>query len=258
MVRGAKSSPETIASVMQLGRKIGKISVACGNCDGFVANRSRVPFGTEINILIEDGAMPEEIDRVMTDFGYATGPLAVADVVGQDLSYSVRRRREAENPNARKVPILDRIYEAGRLGTKNGKGWYRYEKGDRTPHTDPEVTQIIAEVRASLGITPRSFTPDEILRRVLFASVNEACRIIDEGIAYRASDIDVMWLYGFGFPRWRGGLMFWADGIGAKAIFDQVSRWEEELGPRWAPAPLLKALAESGTPFREAKPPAKS
>ena len=254
VVKGAKSSPETIASVMQMGKKIGKISVACGNCDGFVANRSRVPFSLELNILIEDGASPAEIDKVMTDFGYATGPLAVGDVVGHDLGYGVRKRREADNPNARKMPILDAIYERGRLGTKNGKGWYRYEKGDRTPQPDPEVAEIIAEVRKSLGITPRSFSADEILRRILFASVNEACRIIDEGIVYRASDIDVMWLYGFGFPRWRGGLMFWADGIGAKTIYDQIAQWHQELGPRWTPAPLLKALAESGASFREAKP----
>ena len=151
------------------------------------------------------------------------------------------------------IAIADRIVEAGRLGQKNGKGWYRYEPGDRTPHPDPEVARIIKETAAELGIAQHTFTDEEILKRMLFASVNEACKILDEGKALRASDIDVMWLYGFGFPRYRGGLMFWADGIGVREVYNQIAAWHQRYGERWAPSPLLRRLADSGTPLREAK-----
>src|SRR5690606_1347126 len=223
VVRGAKSSKETVASTMALGKAIGKVPVACGNCDGFVANRSRAPFSAEMVILLEEGALPEQVDKVMVDFGYPMGPFAVGDLAGLDIGYAGRQRRAAADPNYRKLPIADKLVELGRYGQKTGAGWYRYEKGDRTPHPDPEVAKIIKETAAGLGIEQKSFTDEEILRRMLFASVNEACRIIEEGIAYRASDIDIMWLYGFGFPRYRGGLMFWADQIGSREVYNQVA-----------------------------------
>ena len=254
VVRGAKTSPGTLASVMQMGRKIGKISVACGNCDGFLANRSRGPFGTEMLIMLEEGALPEQVDKVMIEFGYPMGPFAVADLAGLDIGLASRKRRLAENPNYRKQPIADRIAEMGRYGQKTGAGFYRYEKGDRTPHPDPIVHDIIRQVSREMGVEQHEFTDEEILHRLLFASVNEACKILEEGIAYRASDVDVMWLHGFGFPRYRGGLMFWADGIGVKAVYDQIGRWHQRFGARWAPSKLLRELAESNTPFREAKP----
>ncbi len=146
-------------------------------------------------------------------------------------------------------PDLDLIKQA-----EHEAGWFRYEKGDRTPHPDPEVARIIKEKAAEMGVEQRTFTDEEILRRLLFASVNEACKILEEGKAYRASDIDVMWLNGFGFPRYRGGLMYWADGIGAAEVYRQIQAWHQQYGARWAPAPLLRQLAESGTPLREAKP----
>ncbi len=211
VVKGTKSAPDTLATGMALGRKIGKISAMAGNGDGFVANRSRGPFGTEMNLMVEEGALPEQVDKVMVDFGYPIGPFATADLSGLDIGYDSRQRRAAENPNYRKMPIADMIVEAGRLGQKTGAGWFRYEKGDRTPHPDPELARMIKEKAAELGIPQRSFSDEEILRRLLFASVNEACKILEEGKAYRASDIDVMWLNGFGFPRYRGGLMYWAD-----------------------------------------------
>ena len=155
-------------------------------------------------------------------------------------------------PNYRKLPIADRIVELGRFGQKTGAGWYQYEKGDRTPHPDPEVSRIIKETAAELGV-PQQLYRQEILHRLLFASVNEACRILEEGKAYRASDIDVMWLHGFGFPRYRGGLMYWADGIGVNNVYDQIATWHQQSGDRWAPSGLLRELAEAGTPFREAK-----
>src|SRR6516162_1752981 len=254
VVKGTKSAPDTLATGMALGRRIGKISAMAGNGDGFVANRSRGPFGTEMNIMVEEGALPEQVDKVMVDFGYPIGPFATADLSGLDIGYDSRQRRAAENPNYRKMPIADMIVEAGRLGQKTGAGWFRYEKGDRTPHPDPELARMIKEKVAELGIPQRSFSDEEILRRLLFASVNEACKILEEGKAYRASDIDVMWLNGFGFPRYRGGLMYWADGIGVAEVYRQIQAWHQQYGERWAPSALLRQLAEAGTPLREAKP----
>jgi 3-hydroxyacyl-CoA dehydrogenase len=253
-VRGAHSSPETLVNVMAMGRKIGKVPVMAGNTDGFVANRSRAPFNTEMVILLEEGCLPEQVDKVMVEFGYPMGPFAVGDLAGLDVGAAGRRRRAAQNLNYRKLPIADRIVELGRYGQKTGAGWYRYEKGDRTPHPDPEVARIIKETAAEMGVAQRAFTDQEILRRLLLSSVNEACRILEEGKAYRASDIDVMWLYGFGFPRYRGGLMYWADGIGVREVYGQIAAWHQQYGERWTPAGLLRKLAESGTPFREAKP----
>src|SRR6266481_89307 len=253
VVKGAKSAPDVIASAMALGRKIGKVSGWAGNTDGFLANRSRAPFSTEMNLLAEEGALPEQVDKVMVDFGYPIGPFAVADLSGLDIGYDTRKRRAEQNPNYRKMPIADRIVEAGRLGQKNGKGWYRYEPGDRTPYPDPEVTRIIKDTAAEMGIPQREFGADEILKRLLFASVNEACKILDEGKALRASDVDVMWLHGFGFPRYRGGLMYWADTIGVREVYNQIAAWHQRYGERWAPSPLLRRLAEAGAPLREAK-----
>jgi 3-hydroxyacyl-CoA dehydrogenase len=254
VVKGAKSAPDTLATGMALGRKIGKISAMAGNGDGFVANRSRTPFGTEMNIMVEEGVLPEQVDKVMVDFGYPIGPFATADLSGLDIGYDSRQRRAQQIPNYRKMPIADMVVEAGRLGQKTGAGWFRYEKGDRTPHPDPELARMIKEKTAELGIPQRSFTDEEILRRLLFASVNEACKILEEGKVYRASDIDVMWLGGFNFPRYRGGLMYWADTIGVAEVYRQIQAWHQQYGERWAPAPLLRQLAESGTPLREAKP----
>ena len=190
--------------------------------------------------------MPDQIDRVFTEFGYPMGPFAVVDLAGGDISYAGRQRRAASDPSYRKLPIADRLVELGRYGQKTSAGWYRYEQGDRTPYPDPKVEQIIKDVRREFGIEPRQINDDYILRRLLFASVNEACRALEEGVATRASDVDVMWLHGFAFPRHRGGLMYWADRIGAAAILNQLERWETELGPRWRPAPLLRAYAAEG------------
>jgi 3-hydroxyacyl-CoA dehydrogenase len=254
VVRGSRSSPETLITAMALGKHIGKIPAMAGNTDGFVANRSRAPFNAEMVILLEEGCLPEQVDKVMVDFGYPMGPFAVGDLAGLDIGAAGRRRRAAADPNYRKLPIADKLVELGRYGQKTGAGWYKYEKGDRTPHPDPEVAKIIKDVAADLGVPQKTFTDTEILQRLLFSSVNEACRILEEGKAYRASDIDVMWLHGFGFPRYRGGLMYWADGIGVKNVYSQIANWHQQYGARWAPSRLLRELADAGTPFREAKP----
>ena len=253
VVVGEKTAPATVATAMKIGRSIGKISAYAGNTDGFVANRSRAPFSTEMVLMIEEGALPEQVDKVMVDFGYPMGPFAVGDLAGLDIGAASRRRRAAADPNYRKLPIPDRLVEMGRLGQKTGAGWYRYEKGDRTPHPDPEVKRIIQEVAKEMGIEQRTFTEEEILRRLLFASVNEACKILEEGKALRSSDVDVMWLHGFGFPRYRGGLMFWADQIGPREVHRQIEEWHKRYGARWKPAKLLQQLAASGGSFREAK-----
>jgi 3-hydroxyacyl-CoA dehydrogenase len=254
VVRPSRASPETLMTAMALGRRIGKISAMAGNTDGFVANRSRAPFNSEMVILLEEGCLPEQVDKVMIDFGYPMGPFAVGDLAGLDIGAEGRKRRALANPNYRKLPIADKLVEMGRYGQKTGAGWYRYEKGDRTPHPDPEVAAIIKSVAAEMGVPQRTFTDTEILHRLLFSSVNEACRILEEGKAYRASDIDVMWLHGFGFPRYRGGLMYWADGIGVKNVYAQIASWHQQYGDRWAPSRLLRELAETNTPFREARP----
>jgi 3-hydroxyacyl-CoA dehydrogenase len=254
VVRPPKASPETLMTAMAMGRKIGKMSAMAGNTDGFVANRSRAPFNAEMVLLLEEGCLPEQVDKVMVDFGYPMGPFAVGDLAGLDIGAESRKRRAAANPNYRKLPIPDKLVEMGRFGQKTGAGWYRYEKGDRTPHPDPEVAAIIKAVAADLKIPQKVFSDTEILQRLLFSSINEACRILEEGKAYRASDVDVMWLHGFGFPRYRGGLMFWADGIGVREVYNQIASWHQQYGERWAPSKLLRDLAESGTPFREAKP----
>jgi 3-hydroxyacyl-CoA dehydrogenase len=253
VVNGAKTSPATLAAAMKLGRQIGKISAYAGNCDGFVANRTRIPFNLEQGLMVEEGARPEQVDRVMVEFGYPVGPFTVNDMSGLDISYATRKRRAAVDPNYRSLPITDRLVELGRLGQKTGAGWYRYQKPDRTPIVDPEVNEIIKTVVGELGIAQRSFTDAEILHRLLFSSVNEACKILEEGKALRASDIDVMWLNGFGFPRYRGGLMYWADQIGAREIYNQVAIWHQRYGARWKPSGLLQQLAESGGSLREAK-----
>jgi 3-hydroxyacyl-CoA dehydrogenase len=251
VVEGTKTAPATMVAAMKLGRAIGKVSAYAGNCDGFVANRSRIPFTMEQNLMVEEGALPEQVDRVMVAFGYPMGPFAVNDMSGLDVSYQTRRRRKAENPDYRMLPIPDRLVEAGRKGQKTGAGWYRYEPGDRTPHPDPEVHRLIREVAEEHGIVQREFTDEEVLQRLLFGSVNEACKMIAEGKCLRASDLDVMWLYGFGFPRQRGGLMFWADGIGAREVYNQIAAWHQRYGERWAPAPLLREVAERGGLLRE-------
>jgi len=254
VVRGKDTAKPTIASMVALGKRIGKVVAVCGNCDGFLANRSRGPFIAEMNILVEDGASPRQIDRVMQEFGYRMGPFATADLAGHDNSYANRKRRKAEEPSYRMLPIADRMVERGRRGQKTGAGWYRYAPNDRTPLDDPETDRIIAEVRGELGIVPRAFTDEEVLRRMLFASVNEACKIIAEGVAARAGDVDAMWLNGFGFPRARGGLLYWADRNGGpKGVLAAIESWSA-LGPRWTPAPLLRVLARDGLSFADARP----
>ena len=218
-VRGARTSPETIATVMKLSKKLGKVGVLVGVCDGFVGNRMLYAYRRQADFLLEEGALPEQIDRVIYDFGLPMGPYQMADLAGLDVSWRVRKAQAPTRPaHLRYSPIADRICEQGRYGQKTGAGWYRYKESSRVPIPDAAIHELIAGVSAELGITRRTIDDDEIVPRCLYPLVNEGAKILDEGLALRASDIDVIWMHGYGFPRYRGGPMFWADLVGLRTI----------------------------------------
>jgi len=243
-VRGQKSSKTTIATAMTVGRRIGKVPVLVGVCYGFVGNRMLHQRGLQAEKLILEGAAPHQVDRVLTDFGFPMGPFAMSDLAGLDVGWRIRKGRGA------KAPVADRICELGRFGQKTGAGYFRYEKGDRTPVPDLEVEKIIVDVATSMGITRRAISDDEILQRLLYPMVNEGAKILDEKIAIRASDIDVIWVYGYGWPVYRGGPMFWADSIGLRALRDRLLEFKKQSGDAfWTPAPLLDRLATEGKGF---------
>ena len=242
-VRGARSSPETLATVMALGKTLGKVPVLAGNCDGFIGNRMLMYYGSEAEFLLEEGATPEQIDRLMEGFGFAMGPLAVRDLAGNDVGFLIRKGRKLP-PDERFSPILERLVEQGRLGQKAGKGFYRYD--GRTRIADPEVLALIEGVSRDLKIRRRQIPDEEILDRLLHPLVNEGARIVDEGIALRAGDIDVVYVNGYGFPAWRGGPMYWAEQAGLKRVVETMQRLAPSHGARWRPAPLLEQLAAKG------------
>jgi 3-hydroxyacyl-CoA dehydrogenase len=243
-VRGEKSSKTTIATAMTIGRRIGKVPVLVGVCYGFVGNRMLHQRGLQAEKLILEGAAPHQVDRVLTDFGFPMGPFAMSDLAGLDVGWRIRKGRGA------KAPVADRICELGRFGQKTGAGYFKYEKGDRTPVPDLEVEKIIVDVATSMGITRRAISDEEILQRLLYPMVNEGAKILDEKIAIRASDIDVIWVYGYGWPVYRGGPMFWADSIGLRALRDRLLEFKKQSGDAfWTPAPLLDRLATEGKSF---------
>ena len=252
-VRGARTSPQTIATVMKLSKKLGKVGVLVGVCDGFVGNRMLYAYRRQADFLLEEGALPAQIDKVIYDFGLPMGPYQMADLAGLDVSWRVRKAQAPTRPaHLRYSPIADRICEQGRYGQKTGAGWYRYEEGSRTPIPDPAIHELIAGVSAELGIQRRAIGDDEIVPRCLYPLVNEGAKILEEGLALRASDVDVIWMHGYGFPRYRGGPMFWADLVGLRTIYDTMSRLHDEHGEWLEPAPLLKRLAEQGKGFKDA------
>ena len=247
-VRGAKTSPKTLATVMKLSKTLGKVGVAVGVCDGFVGNRMLVPYLREADFLLEEGALPQQVDQVIRDFGFPMGPFAMSDLAGLDVGWRIRKGKPRP-ANRRDSTIGDQICELGRFGQKTGAGWYRYEAGDRTPIPDPEIEVLIAAESERLGIARRDIDDQEILRRCLYPLVNEGARILEEGIAQRPGDIDVIWLYGYGFPRYRGGPMFWADTVGTGEIYEAMKGFFEVHGAWMEPAPLLEQLAKEGKGF---------
>ena len=249
-VRGRQTSAQTIATVMALGKSLGKIAVLAGNCDGFIGNRMLMFYGSEAEYLLEEGATPEQIDRVMENFGFAMGPFAMRDLAGNDVGFLIRKGRKLP-ADERWSPFLERIVGTGRLGQKSGKGFYRYD--GRTRIVDPEVTAIIEGVSHELGIRRREIPDEEILDRLLHPLVNEGARILEEGIAIRAGDIDVVYVYGYGFPASRGGPMFWAEQSGLARVVDTMRRLAPSHGARWRPAPLLERLAAAGQGWSAAR-----
>ncbi len=253
-VRGAKSSPETIASVMKLGKTINKVAVLVGVCDGFVGNRMLHQYGREANFLIEEGALPQQVDKVIFDFGFPMGPFTMGDMAGLDIGWAVRKRKAAERPsNQRYSAVADRICEQGRFGQKTGAGWYRYEAGNRTPIPDLEIEALIVQASKDAGIERREISDEEVLKRCLYPLVNEGAKILEEGLAIRSSDIDVIWVHGYGFPRYRGGPMFWADTIGLDEVHETMRRYHAEHGELMRPANLLEKLAKEGKKFSDFK-----
>ena len=251
VVRGAKTSADVLARVMAFGKKLGKVPVTVGNCPGFVGNRMMFPYMYEAQFLVEEGATPEQVDRALTSFGMAMGIFAVDDMAGLDVAYRVRQElQHFTKPGERKPLVADKLNEMGRVGQKAGKGWYLYDD-QRKPTPDPEVVALIRSTAREAGIPQRTFSDDEIVERCVYALINEGARILEEGFAKRASDIDVIYLNGYGFPAWRGGPMFYADRTGLGRIHGRIVALHRELGERWAPAPLLTALAESGGTFRD-------
>ena len=251
VVRTDSASPETLATVLALGRQLGKIAVVAGVCHGFIGNRMLEGYTRQVRFLLEEGASPTEIDAALTGFGMAMGPCAVADLAGLDVSW---RKRKADahlrDPSKRYSAVADRLCERGRFGQKTGAGYYRYEPGSRAPIPDPEVNALIAEVAAESGIERRAIGADEIVQRCLYHLVNEGARVLEDGIALRASDIDIVWINGYGFPRWRGGVMHWADHVGLDAIHSTIAGYNESQD-YWEPAPLLGQLAAEGKSFAD-------
>ena len=252
VVRGKATAKDVMATVMQLAKKIRKVAVVSGVCDGFIGNRMLEKYQRQCYYLLEEGATPQQVDRALEKFGMAMGLFRVGDLAGNDISWAVRKRRYVENPEVPYSKIADRLCELGRFGQKTGAGWYRYEPGKRDPIPDPVVEKIIEDYRKEIGVRPREIPDNEIVERCVFALANEGARILEEGIAQRASDIDVVYLTGYGFPAFRGGPMFHADSVGLWKVVARMQLFAKNPhgDPAfWEPAPLLALLAAEGKTF---------
>lgn len=249
-VRGAKTSPEVYATAMKVGKKIGKAPVLVGVCDGFVGNRMLAKRTRECGFMLEEGALPWQIDRVIYGFGFPMGPYAMGDMAGLDVGWRNRKAKfDTLTPREQKNNILDKICEMGRYGQKTGAGFYKYdEKRNATP--DPMIEELIISHSKEAGIARRAISDQEIIERAIYSMINEGAKILEEGIAARSLDIDAVWLYGYGFPVYLGGPMFYADTVGLKKIYDAILRYRDLVGAEyWTPAPLLEKLAKEGKGF---------
>ncbi len=251
IVRGKATSKEVIATCMQLSKKLGKVGVLVGNCRGFVGNRMFHPYVRESVFLLEEGATVEAVDSALYDFGMAMGPLAVGDLAGLDVGWRIRKEyRHLEKPGVRQAFAGDHLCEMGRYGQKTGAGWYNYDE-NRRAIPDPGVTALVKKWAAEAGIPQRQISREEIVDRCLYALVNEGARILEEGYALRAGDIDIIYINGYGFPAYRGGPMLYADSVGLKKVHERILEFHGQHGELWEPAPLLKQLAEQGKTFAE-------
>jgi 3-hydroxyacyl-CoA dehydrogenase len=242
IVRAKKTAPDVLATAVEVGRRIGKVPVVVGVCHGFVGNRMLSARSWEGEQLLLEGALPQDVDKALTDFGFPMGPFAMGDLAGLDVGWRMRKA------NNLKAAIADQLCEMGRFGQKTGRGFYLYKKQSRTPMPDPEVEALIQETSKSLGIERRDIDSQEIIERLLYPLVSEGAKILDEGVAQRPSDIDVVWVYGYGFPAWRGGPMYWADSVGLATIRDRLQHYAKK-NPKLEPAPLLSRLADGGRGF---------
>ncbi|OYU98744.1 MAG: 3-hydroxyacyl-CoA dehydrogenase [Burkholderiales bacterium PBB5] len=251
VVRGAKTAPDVLATAMAVAKKIKKVAVVSGVCDGFIGNRMLARYGAAAQGLINAGALPQQVDGALQKYGMAMGPFRMGDLAGLDIGWATRKRKAAEAGVPMKATVPDKLCEVGRFGQKTGAGYYRYEAGKRDPIPDPLTEQLIADYRAANGITARKVTDDEVVERCIFALVNEGARILEEGIAARASDIDIVYLNGYGFPLHRGGPMLYADMVGLPNVVRSLRRFAAEPGAdaSWQPAPLLVRLADEGKNF---------
>jgi len=254
-VRARKTAADVLETVMEVGRKIGKIPVLVGDGYGFVGNRMLAQRTREAWFLLEEGATPQQVDKALTDFGFAMGPFAVSDLAGLDIGWRNRKARaHLRKAGVRDSNLLDKVCEMGRLGQKTAAGWYRYEKGSRKPIPDPVIETLIVEHSKLAGIERREITDEEIVQRCLYSMINEGARILGEKIADRPEDIDTIWLHGYGFPASRGGPMRYADEVGLRRVLATIVLFQEKFGPDfWIPASLLSELAAQGRGFYSAK-----
>ena len=252
-VRTASTAPDVLATVMQVGKKLGKVAVLVGGADGFVGNRMLAQRSREVLFLLEEGALPRQIDSVLYEFGFAMGPFAVSDLAGLDIGWRNRQSRaHLRKPGVRDCNLLDKVCELGRFGQKTSAGWYRYEAGSRVPLADPVIERLIVDHSKEHGIVRRNIEKAEILERCLYSMINEAAKILQEGVAARAVDVDMVWLHGYGFPRYRGGPLFYADEVGVRNVYQAILKYRDQFGPDfWTPAPLLDEMAVSGKSFYE-------
>jgi len=250
VVRGAKTSKDVLATVMQLARKIKKTAVVSGVCDGFIGNRMIEQYLRQALFMLEEGALPAQVDRAIEKFGFAMGPFRMSDLAGNDIGWAIRKRRYLEKPDLKYSKIADRVCETGRFGQKTGAGWYDYRAGDRTAHPSKTVDEMIVAYSKERGVTRRKISDDEIVERLVFALVNEGALILEEGIASKASDIDMVYLSGYGFPLHRGGPMLYADTVGLYNVERAMRKYAAQPnGDAWKPAARVTELAAAGRGF---------
>ena len=250
IVRGKKTAKDVLATTMQLSKKIKKTGVVSGVCDGFIGNRMIEQYVRQAGFLLEEGALPQQVDKAAEKFGFAMGPFRMGDLAGNDIGWAIRKRRYVEKPDVSYSRTADLLCEMGRYGQKTGAGWYDYKPGDRTAYPNEQVNTMIVDESKRLGVARRKISDQEIVERLVYALVNEGAQILDEGIAQRASDIDMVYLTGYGFPVWRGGPMFYADTVGLGKVVMAMNKYAKgQHGDAWKPAPLLAKLAGEGKTF---------
>ena len=250
IVRGEKTAKDVLATVMALAKKIKKIGVVSGVCDGFIGNRMIEQYARQAGFLLEEGCLPEQVDRVMEEFGFAMGPFRMSDLAGNDIGWYIRKRRYAENPNVVYSRTADLLCERGRFGQKTGAGWYDYKPGDRKAYPSELVNAMIVNHSKEIGVERRMISDKEIVERLVYSLVNEAACLLEEGIAQRASDVDIVYLTGYGFPMHRGGPMFYADTVGLPNVVAAMETYAKgRHGEFWKPAPLLTKLAAERKTF---------